>query len=130
MNPIIHFEIPFDDKEKVMKFYSEVFGWKLNDMPDMKYVIAHTGETDEKTFMLKKPGMINGGMYKRDEKSAQSPVLVIDVPNLDAHIKKVKASGGKIFRGKMQVGDMGFYAQVQDTEGNIIGLWEMIPKKN
>ena len=122
MNPIIHFEIPFDDKEKAMKFYKEVFGWEFQDIPEMNYVIAQTGETDPKTFMLKKPGMINGGMYKRDENSAKSPVLVIDVPNIDEHLEKIKSHGGTIFREKTQVGDMGFYAQVKDTEGNIIGV--------
>ena len=65
MNKIVHFEIPFDDKEKAMKFYKDIFGWELNDMPEMNYVIAHTVKVDKK-FMPKESGAINGGMYKRD----------------------------------------------------------------
>jgi uncharacterized protein len=129
MNPVVHFEIPFDDKEKAKEFYEKVFGWKLQDIPEMHYIMAHTGETDEQTHMLKEPGRINGGMYKRDDKSAHSPVLVIDVPSVDEHLEKIKAAGGSVFREKVQVGDMGFYAQVKDTEGNIIGIWENIKKE-
>ena len=42
MDKIVHFEIPFDDKKRAMKFYSEVFGWKLTDMAEMSYVMAET----------------------------------------------------------------------------------------
>ena len=127
MNPVVHFEIPFDDEERTLKFYKEVFDWQIQSFPEMKYNIAHTTEVDEKQMPLK-VGAINGGLYKRDANSAKSPVLVINVQNIDAHLEKIKASDGKIVRGKMQVGDMGFYAQVQDTEGNVIGLWENVKK--
>jgi len=123
----VHFEIPFDDKEKCLDFYKNVFGWKLNDMPEMNYIIVHTVDVDEK-FMPKQVGAINGGMYKRDEKSAKGPVIVIDVSNLDDKLKEIEEMGGKVFREKMKVGDMGWYAQVKDTEGNIIGVWETIKK--
>ena len=128
MNKIVHFEIPFDDKEKAMKFYKDIFGWELNDMPEMNYVIAHTVKVDEK-FMPKESGAINGGMYKRDENSAQSPVLVIDVPSVDDYAKKIEKIGGKIIRPKHKVGEMGYYAQFEDTEGNVLGIWETIKKE-
>jgi uncharacterized protein len=127
MNKVVHFEIPFDDEERAKKFYSDIFGWEIQEMPEMNYVIARSGPTDEK-YMPKEPGFINGGMYKRDEKSARSPVLVIDVASVDEYVKKVESDGGKVTRPKMQVRDMGLYAQVSDTEGNIIGLWENIKK--
>ena len=128
MNKVVHFEIPFDDAERAKKFYSEVFDWGIQDMPEMEYVVARTAETDD-NFMVKEPGAINGGMYKRSEGLAQSPVLVIDVPSLDAHLEKVTAAGGKVTREKTEVGDMGLYAQVEDPEGNIIGIWEDLQKK-
>jgi uncharacterized protein len=129
MNPVNHFEIPFDDEARATKFYSKVFDWQINAIPEMKYVMAHTAPTDEKTHMLKEPGAINGGMYKRDDKLSKAPVIVITVPNLDEHLKKIEEAGGSIFMPKVQVGDMGFYAQVKDTEGNIIGVWENIKKE-
>lgn len=66
MDSIVHFEIPFDEKERAMKFYKEVFQWEIQDMPEMNYVITRTTEVDEK-FMPKKSGAINGGMFKRED---------------------------------------------------------------
>jgi uncharacterized protein len=127
MNKVVHFEIPFDDKVRAMQFYKNVFGWQFDDMPEMNYVIARSTEVGE-DYMPKDKGVINGGMYKRDAGSAKSPVLVIDVPNIDEHIKKVVAEGGKVYKEKVKVGEMGYYAQVLDSEGNIIGIWEHISK--
>lgn len=127
MDKVVHFEVPFDDKERAMKFYKDVFGWGMQDMHEMNYTMVHTVEVDEK-FMPKEPGAINGGMYKRDAQSARSPVIVISVSSVDEYIKKIEDAGGEVFRGKVRVGDMGFYAQVKDTEGNVIGIWETIKK--
>ncbi len=127
MDKVVHFEIPFDDKSRASNFYKNVFGWKLNDMPEMNYTIVHSVEVDDK-FMPKESGAINGGMYKRDETSAKSPVLVIDVKNVGEKIKQVEKAGGKIIKAKHKVGDMGWYAQVKDTEENIIWIWEAIKK--
>ena len=128
MDKVVHFEVPYDDLERAKKFYSEVFGWQFQAMPEMNYNIVRTVEVDERQ-MPKESGAINGGMYKRDEQSAKSPVIVISVKSIDESIAKMKALGGKVFRSKIQVGQMGHYAQVIDTEGNIIGIWENIPGK-
>ena len=127
MDKVVHFEVPFDDKKRAHKFYSEVFGWKLNPMPEMKYTIVHTVEVDEK-MMPKESGAINGGMYNRADGGSKHPVLVIDVPNIDEHVKKITSRGGSVFMPKHGIGEMGWYAQVKDTEGNIIGVWETLKK--
>ena len=88
----------------------------------MSHVIVHTVEVDE-TQMPKKKAAINGGMFKKDQHSAQYPVIVIGVKNVDEAVKKAESSGGKVFKNKMAIGEMGFYAQIKDTEGNIIGIW-------
>jgi len=128
MDKIVHFEIPFDDKERAMKFYRGVFDWDFNDMPEMKYVIAHTVRVDEKQ-MPKESGAINGGMYNRADGGSKSPVLVISVNNIDEKLEQIKKAGGEVFLSKRQVGEMGWYAQVKDTEGNIIGVWEVLKKE-
>jgi len=61
MDGVVHFELPMDDVARGKKFYSETFGWELEDMPEMKYVIARTGEVDENR-MPKTPGVIGGGL--------------------------------------------------------------------
>ena len=128
MNHVCHFEVPFDDKERMQKFYSEVFGWNFMDAPgDMPYVFAMTTEVDE-TMQPTKVGAINGGAYPRsDEGGSKTPVLVLEVEDCAAKMQQLEAAGGTNLMGPHQVGDMGIYAQVKDTEDNIIGLWQPLP---
>ena len=128
-NSIVHFEIPANDVLRAKKFYEKIFGWKIEkyQMPGEEYWVVYTTEVD-KDKRPAKPGAINGGMYQRSETSAKNTVIVINVANIDSYIKKIKKAGGKVVAEKNKVGDMGFYAQVADTEGNVIGIWEMIKK--
>ena len=108
-----------------MKFYQDVFGWQMQDMPEMKYTMVYTTEVDDK-HMPKKVACINGGMMPRAQN--EQCVLVMNVPSVDAAMNKIMAAGGMEFMPKMQVGDMGWYARAVDTEGNVIGVWEDIKK--
>jgi uncharacterized protein len=122
MDKVIHFEIPADDIKRAEDFYQEVFGWKINDMPEMNYVIVHTGPTDE-LGMLKEQGFINGGMMKR-KGEFKNPVITINVDDIDKTTVKILAKGGKVIKDKMDVGEMGYTAYFIDCEGNMVGLWE------
>ena len=62
-------------------------------------------------------------MFQR-RKSVNGPVITIDVDSIDEALPKVEANGGKTVEGKLAVGDMGFVAYINDSEGNLIGLWE------
>lgn len=53
-------------------------------------------------------------------------VVHFEIP-VDEYVKKVEGQGGKLVLPKQQVGDMGLYARVSDTEGNVIGLWQDLP---
>ena len=132
MNGVVHFEIPADNLNRANKFYSTVFGWKLETPKGMEgmYIMARTTEVDKKTMMPAKPGVINGGIMKRTgEGGDNAPVLVIDVPSLDEYVKRAVKAGSKVVQEKQKVMDMGWYARVTDSEGNVIGIWETIPKK-
>ncbi len=49
MNPVVHFEMPYDNRERMAKFYGSAFGWQTQMLgEDMgNYVLATTTETDE-----------------------------------------------------------------------------------
>ena len=130
MDRVCHFEVPYDEKDRMEKFYSSVFGWKFEDAPgDMPYSFAITTELDE-SHMPKQAGGINGGTYKRsDEGGAKSPVIVIEVESCEQRIADIEAAGGKKLMDAMNVGGMGMYAQVMDTEDNVIGLWQPLPRE-
>jgi uncharacterized protein len=127
MNKIVHFDMPVEDVERAKKFYQDVFGWKMNPVPGMNYTIIHTVETDENQ-MPKETGAINGGMYKKDTPE-DITVIVADVPDIDAHIKKAEESGGKLVMPKTEIPGMGFYARIKDTENNIVGIFQVIKKE-
>jgi uncharacterized protein len=126
MDKVVHFEVPFDDQARAKKFYGDVFGWEMVDVPGMSYTIVRTVAVDENN-MPKEAGAINGGLTPRDE-TAATPVVVVDVASVDQAVKKAEVAGGSVIMPKHAVGDMGLYARVKDTEGNIIGLWENIKK--
>jgi predicted enzyme related to lactoylglutathione lyase len=122
MNSVVHFEIPFDDKERATKFYSQTFGWALIDMPQMNYVMAETAESGEDQ-LPKERGAINGGLFQRP-KEAPHPAIYINVASIDATLKQVSGAGGKVVTPKTPIPGMGSYARISDTEGNVIGLFE------
>lgn len=122
MAKVVHFEIPFDNKARAMKFYAETFGWELADMPEFNYVAARSVDVDDQ-FVPKEPGAINGGLTERP-KEAPAPVLYIDVPSVEQAIEQVEAAGGTVVTPLTTIPDMGAYARVTDTEGNVIGLYQ------
>lgn len=122
MDKVVHFEIPFDNKQRAMKFYTDTFGWQLTEYPEMNYVMAVSVEVDDK-HMPKESGAINGGLFQRP-KDAPHPTLYVGVTSVDAAIKKVEAAGGKVVTPKTPIPGMGAYARVADTEGNVIGLYQ------
>lgn len=119
MDKVVHFEIPYDNKDRASKFYSGIFGWKLIDIPEMEYTLVHAAETDGNNMVSEK-GAINGGLFLRDE-TASKPMVVIGVRSIDETIKKVIAAGGKVVAPKQPIPN-GSYARIADCEGNIIGI--------
>jgi predicted enzyme related to lactoylglutathione lyase len=122
MDKVVHFEIPFDDKSRAMTFYTDAFGWRLMDMPQMNYVVASTVDVDEHQ-MPKEPGAINGGLFQRPT-DAPNPTLYVGVSSIDSTIEKVTKAGGRVVTPKTPIPNMGAYARVADTEGNVIGLFQ------
>ena len=119
---VVHFEIPADDVDRATSFYSAAFGWRLQSMPGMGYTMIGTAPSDDQG-MPTEPGAINGGMFERQDDVA-TPVITIDVEDVDACLAKVEELGGSVVRSKQAVGDMGFAAYFKDSEGNLLGVWQ------
>ncbi len=131
MNPVVHFEMPAEDKNRMAKFYTRVFGWK-NEMlgPEMgEYVLVTTTEIDDKTGRPKMPGAINGGFYpKREDMPVQYPFLVIAVDDIKESMKKVALAGGEVLGEPMEIPGVGQYVSFTDTEGNRVSMLQPIPR--
>ena len=128
MSPVVHFEMPYEDGKRMADFYAKAFGWQAQMLGQEmgNYVVVSTGETDEKTRMLKQPGMINGGFFKRT-KDLQFPSVVINVEDIHAAMKEVEAAGGKVLGGQKpgepdDIPGVGLYVSFIDTEGNRVGM--------
>ncbi len=130
MDPVVHFEMPYTNHERLMGFYGKVFGWQIqklgNEMGD--YVLAGTAETDENR-MVKKPGAINGGFFpKASMPGVAYPSVVIAVENIQASMEKVTKAGGKVHDKPMDIPGIGKYVAITDTEGNRVGILQPLMK--
>lgn len=122
-NRIVHFEIPVDDQDRANAFYEGAFGWEITTIPEVGYTSVATGPADEQGPT--ESGYINGGMFQREE-SLNTPLLTVDVIDIDAALSTTGKLGGTTVREKFAVGDIGFAAYFTDTEGNVVGLWETV----
>src|ERR1043165_9088422 len=107
MNPVVHFEMGYFDRERMKKFYETAFQWKLQQMGEEmgNYVLALTGETDE-NGRPKTPGTINGGFYQKiDNPLSHAPSVVIGVQDIQAAMKAVEEGGGKILGAMDEAGN-------------------------
>lgn len=123
MNPVVHFEMPYKDKNRMADFYTKVFGWhmQMTGAEMGNYVVAATTESDQKSGRPKNPGTINGGFYEKSKGNGY-PSVVIAVDDIKEHIKMVKKAGGKILGEPVEILTVGWYVSFVDTEGNKVSL--------
>ncbi len=123
MNPVVHFEMPYQDRQRMAKFYQAAFAWETKTLGEESgnYVLATTTETDDKG--PKRVGAINGGFFpKKEDWPEQHPSVVIAVDNIDQAMKKVQKAGGKVLGEPMDIPGIGQYVSFSDTEGNRVSM--------
>ena len=131
MDPVVHFEMPYDNGERMAKFYESAFGWNARMLgAEMgNYVLATTTESDESG--PKRRGAINGGFYPKSpdrHRPAQPPHVVIAVDDIKESVKKVTYGGGKVLGEPMEIPGVGQYVLFTDTEGNHVSMLQPIPR--
>lgn len=126
MGAVVHFEIPADDQERAKKFYQGALGWRIDPVPGMDYNMVVTTPMDESTGAPTEPGAINGGMFARED-ALKTPVITVDVEDINATLATVEALGGAVVKPRETIPGMGSFAYFKDTEGNVMGLWENLP---
>jgi len=122
-NPVVHFEMPYENSDRLAKFYTQAFGWQMNKLDSEMgdYVTAGTAETDENR-MVKTPGTINGGFYPKGPQAPAHPSVVIAVDDIKQSMKNVVASGGKVLGEPVEIPGIGHYVSFNDTEGNRVSM--------
>src|SRR5919206_3140173 len=124
-NRVVHFEIEASDPERAKAFYSQAFGWQMQQMgPEMgNYVVVTTGDP-------KQPGGINGGIYRSGDgasKELNAYSCVIGVDDIDQAMDKIRSAGGQLLGEKMDIPSVGTFVRCTDTEGNVFSILQPLP---
>ena len=119
-NVVGWFEIPVKDLKRAKAFYEGVFGQKLdlNEMDKMTmawWPMVMKGVGSSGT-LVKAPG------YKP---SKSGTIVYFMVTDINATLKKVAKKGGKTLIPRTNIGEWGFFAHFEDTEGNRIAIHSM-----
>lgn len=128
MPTIVHFEIPSDNLERTKKFYTDLFGWKIEKMPgtDQREYWTFATTTNNKGGSNNGGGeqrTLSGGMLERQ--MPQEPIMIyIGVNSVTEYSNKVERLGGKVIKQKTEVPGYGWFAICTDTENNGFALWE------
>jgi len=109
-------DLSTSDPEGARKFYSAIFGWKIEVSPDPQYggyAMATAGGKD-----------VAGIGPKQMDEAPTAWTVYIGTANAAETAKKAEAAGAKIIAPVMEVGDQGHMAIIQDPSGAYLGLWQ------
>ncbi len=124
MDSVVHFEMPYRDRERVARFYETAFSWQMQQLgADMgSYIVAQTTETGE-NGRPKTPGAINGGFFEfKPDWPGMVPGVVIAVSDIRDAMRRVTEAGGTVLGDPMEIPGVGQYVSFNDTEGNRVSL--------
>ncbi len=116
--PVVHFEITGKDGKKLQSFYSKLFDWEINADNPMNYGLVNAAGNGTEAGK----GSIGGGVAAAQEGAPAAVTFYVQVPDLEAALKKAESMGGKTLVPPTEIPNMVTFAMFQDPEGNAVGL--------
>ncbi len=120
INPVVWFEIPVVDMERGRAFYEAVFNQELT--------VIDMGPRQMAMFLMEMgiPG-VSGALVKEEHfvPSYAGTLVYFSVADITDTLNKVVANKGKELIPKTSIGEYGFCAYFEDSEGNRVGLHTM-----
>ena len=116
-NPVGYFEIPVNDLDRAVNFYEKVFGYEFErvtvDGNEMAWFPNHEDAAG-----------ISGALTQGESysPSIHGSRIYFNTDNIDEILSKVNSIGGKTLYPKTSIGDLGWVAEFEDSEGNCIAL--------
>ncbi len=110
--PVVFFEIRGRDNERLKDFYASLFGWKIDSNNPMNYGMIEPGVGGPEQG-------VGGGIVQADDPLTMIYVQVLDPTET---LRKAEELGGKTIMGPTDLPDGPTIAQLQDPEGNTLGL--------
>ena len=116
--PVVHFEVVGKDGQKLMGYYSELFGWEIDSSNPMNYgIVTRDGNTNADG------AGIGGGVFGMDDSSGGHVTFYVEVPDVEAALAQAESLGGTRVMGPDTVPGGGpTLGQFKDPEGHLIGL--------
>ena len=116
-NPFVHVELNTPDPQKAKTFYSKLFQWQLEDMPnpavaDGSYTLIKVGEGTGGGIMKQVPGGPSGWL------------AYVQVDDIHASTQKAKSLGATVMKDVTEVMGAGWLSIIIDPTGAALGLWK------
>lgn len=111
-----HVEIPADDPERAQRFYADLFGWTFQEVPGYEgyhLFLTPTGQDG-----------VGGAIGRRGQSAPDRMRSYVQVDSIDDLLPRVADIGGRVTEGKREVPGQGWYAVLEDSEGNEIAVWQ------
>lgn len=112
-HPIVHVDIPAEDRAATAQFYSRLFGWDIdNSMDEYNYT------------MFSAAGGPGGGFPDLSDGFEAGHVLIfVGTQDVDESLAKAESLGGKVATPKTEIPGIGWFGVFEDPTGNSIGLF-------
>lgn len=107
-NPVVHFEIGCKDRPKTAKFFTDLFGWNIQE------------NGPASTIDAVKDG-IEGHITALGHEPFHYTMFYVQVDDVQAYLDKAVALGGKVVVPVVKLPAFTF-AWMSDIDGNTIGL--------
>ncbi len=114
-NPVVHFEIMGRDGKKLQKFYSDLFGWKIDADNPMNYGLAFTKDGD---------AGIDGGIGQTDQNASSYITCYAAVDGIQSYLDKAVKLGASVIVPVTVIPKMVTFCIFKDPEGNKFGIIE------
>jgi uncharacterized protein len=110
-NAVTWFEIIGRDANALQKFYSDLFGWQLQQAGEgINYGMLQAGN-----------GGIGGGIGETEDGEGHVTVYV-EVDDPQAYLDRAEELGGKTIVGVTEIPNMVTFALFADPEGHVVGV--------
>ena len=120
-HPFVHVELNSSNPEKAKSFYSQLFHWQMEDMPN-------PAVPDQSYTVIRVEEGTGGGIMKQVPNGPEGWIPYVLVEDLRAFTERAKSLGGKVMKDITEVQDMGWFSIIEDPTGTILGLWKANPK--
>lgn len=116
-NSFVHVELMTSDVVKAKEFYTGLFDWKLEELPNMDYTLIKVGEGT------------GGGMMKNPMPNAPSFWLAyVQVADATAATEKARKLGATICKEVTEIPGIGWFSVITDPTGATLALWQSNPE--